>query len=86
MQDIGELMPKTRIVHQLTVATAELPPDTEVDICDLQKLLYKKYGKISWSGNEISGAMPKLKDIFSPTGNVNRNGLKTYMKKEQEDE
>ena len=36
-------------------------------------------GKTRWSSNEIAGAMPKLRELYVPTGEKNEFDLNTYI-------
>lgn len=73
-------MGSTRLVKYLEVIGREnFPNGRVIDIMDLNCELKKRVGKTRWSSNEIAGAMPKLRDLFVPTGVKNEYDLNTYI-------
>jgi hypothetical protein len=67
------------INHLMNIAFEDFHDGDEVDIIDLSNKLYKRTGKVRWSSNEIAGAMPKVRDIYVPTGCKNKHDLNTYI-------
>ena len=67
-----------RILNNIRSVLNVFEDGEEVDISDIGNAMEKKNGRIRWSNCEIAGAMPKLSDIFIPTGDKNKYNLKTY--------
>lgn len=73
-------MGSTRLVKYLEVIGKENFANGKViDIMDLNCELRKRTGKTRWSSNEIAGAMPKLRELYIPTGMKNEFDLNTYV-------
>lgn len=67
-----------RIVNNILKTVPEFDDGDIVDIADISVVMKRLDGRIRWSKCEIAGAMPKLKDIFEPTGEKNKWNLNTY--------
>ena len=72
----------SRLLNNIRSIVGSFKDGQEVDIADIGFAMEKKDGRIRWSRCEIAGAMPKLSDVFIPTGEKNQWNLKTYIVKQ----
>ena len=74
------IMGSTRLVRYLeSIGRENFQNGREIDILDLNCELRKRLGKTRSSSNEIAGAMPKLRELYVPTGEKNEFDLNTYI-------
>ena len=70
-----------RIIRSIRNIVSVFKDGQEVDIADIGFAMEKRDGRIRWSRCEIAGAMPKVSDVFIPTGEKTQCNLKTYIVK-----
>ena len=70
-----------RILNNIRKTIGDFEEGEVVDVTDIGNAMKIRDGRIRWSRCEIAGAMPKLADVFIPTGEKNGCNLKTYVVK-----